>query len=115
MFFPDDARRRLNAAGIRVRTAADFEREERALFDSAVSRATLLVTLSYPEFDARGDRNLRSLFLDDWAEPEEAARAVRPAPLASRGRGWQAEAPAPLSGRRIGGEVGRRAGVCRRP
>jgi ATP-dependent helicase/DNAse subunit B len=79
VFFPDEARRQLNAAGIRVRTAADFDREERALFDSAVSRATLLVTVSYPEFDARGDRNVRSLFLDDWAEPEEAARAVRPA------------------------------------
>jgi len=32
-FFPDAARCRLNAAGIRVRTAAEFEREERALFD----------------------------------------------------------------------------------
>ena len=36
-FFPDAARCRLNAAGIRVRTAAEFEREERALFDSAVT------------------------------------------------------------------------------
>lgn len=79
VFFPDDARRQLNAAGIRVRTAAEFEQEERALFDSAVSRATLLTTVSYAEFDARGDRNGRSLFLDDWAEPEEQARAVRPA------------------------------------
>jgi ATP-dependent helicase/DNAse subunit B len=79
VFFPDQALRQLNAAGIHVRTAADFEREERALFDSAVSRSTLLATVSYPEFDARGDRNVRSLFLDDWAEPEEAARAVRPA------------------------------------
>ena len=33
-FFPDAARCRLNAAGIRVRTAAEFEREERALFDT---------------------------------------------------------------------------------
>jgi ATP-dependent helicase/DNAse subunit B len=64
-FFPDDARRRLNAGGIRVRTAAEFEREERALFESAIARATMLVTLSYPEFDARGDRNLPSLFLED--------------------------------------------------
>ena len=30
-FFPDAARRQLNQAGVRVRTAADFEREERAL------------------------------------------------------------------------------------
>ena len=48
-----------------MRTAAEFEREERALFDSAVSRATMLVTLSYPEFDARGERNLPSLYLED--------------------------------------------------
>ena len=37
-FFPDAARCRLNAAGIRVRTAAEFEREERALFESAISQ-----------------------------------------------------------------------------
>lgn len=80
VFFPEEARRQLNAAGIRVRTAADFEREERALFDSAVSRARLLVTVTYPEFDARGDRNVRSLYLDDWAEPEETVLPVRPAP-----------------------------------
>jgi putative RecB family exonuclease len=79
-FFPDAARSRLNAAGIRVRTAAEFEREERALFDSAVSRATLLVTLSYPEFDARGDRNLPSLYLDGLMLAAEESRAVRPEP-----------------------------------
>src|SRR5262249_40032687 len=50
-FFPDGARSRLHLDGIRVRTAAEFEREERALFESAVTRATLLTTLSYPEFD----------------------------------------------------------------
>src|SRR5262245_441163 len=61
-FFSDAARSYLNTAGIRVRTAAEFEREERALFDTVISRATILTTLSYPEFDARGDRNLRSLF-----------------------------------------------------
>ncbi len=79
-FFPDAARARLNAAGIRVRTAAQFEREERALFDSAISRATLLTVLSYPEFDARGERNLPSLYLDSFAVPHEAARSVRPQP-----------------------------------
>ncbi len=79
-FFPEAARTRLNAAGIRVRTAAQFEREERALFDRAVSRATLLTVLSYPEFDARGERNLPSLYLDSFAEPHDAPRAVRPQP-----------------------------------
>ncbi len=79
-FFPDAARCRLNAAGIRVRTAEEFEREERALFDSAVTRATLVATLSYPEFDARGDRNLPSLFLEELQLVPEEARAVRVRP-----------------------------------
>jgi len=79
-FFPDAARQRLQQAGIRVRTAADLEREERGLFDSAISRATMLVTLSYPEFNARGESNLPSLFLNDRLLLTEDARAVRPAP-----------------------------------
>ena len=79
-FFPDAARCRLNAAGIRVRTAAEFEREERALFDQAISRATMLTTLSYPEFDARGERNLPSLYLEGLRLSPEESRAVRPAP-----------------------------------
>ncbi|HEV3199492.1 MAG TPA: PD-(D/E)XK nuclease family protein [Bryobacteraceae bacterium] len=79
-YFPDAARSKLNAAGIRVRTAAEFEREERALFDSAITRATLLVTLSYPEFNSRGDRNLPSLFLEDLVLPTQEFRWVRPQP-----------------------------------
>ncbi len=79
-FFPDAARCRLNAAGIRVRTAAEFEREERALFESAVTRATFLVTLSYPEFDRRGDSTLPSLYLEDLALATQEARTIRPQP-----------------------------------
>ena len=79
-FFPDAARCRLNAAGIRVRTAAEFEREERALFDTATSRATMLTTLSYPEFDARGERNLPSIYLEDVLVPPVDSVPVRPAP-----------------------------------
>jgi ATP-dependent helicase/DNAse subunit B len=79
-FFPDAARCRLNAAGIRVRTAAEFEREERALFDQAIGRATMLTTLSHAEFDARGERNLPSLYLEDLRQAPEESRAVRPAP-----------------------------------
>jgi ATP-dependent helicase/DNAse subunit B len=79
-FFSDPARCRLNAAGIRVRTAAESEREERALFATAISRATMLVTLSYPEFDARGERNLQSIFLEDLLQPAVDSVAVRPAP-----------------------------------
>jgi ATP-dependent helicase/DNAse subunit B len=80
LFFPDPARGRLNAAGIRVRTAAEFEREERALFDAATSRATMLVTLSYPEFDSRGERNLQSIYLEDVLVPPVDSLPVRPAP-----------------------------------
>jgi ATP-dependent helicase/DNAse subunit B len=79
-FFPDAARCQLNAAGIRVRTAAEFEREERALFDSAIGRATMLTTLSYPEFDARGERTLPSLYLEGLLLAAEESRAVRPQP-----------------------------------
>ena len=79
-FFPDEARRRLNSAGIRVRTAAEFEREERALFDSALTRATMLVTLSYPESSGRGESNLPSIFLEDFIAPPQEAPAVAPRP-----------------------------------
>jgi putative RecB family exonuclease len=79
-FFPDVARRALNAAGVRVRTAEQFEREEGALFASALTRATLAVTLTYPEFDRRGERNLPSLFLESVVVPRDPARAVRPMP-----------------------------------
>jgi ATP-dependent helicase/DNAse subunit B len=79
-FFPEAARCRLSESGIRVRTVAEFEREERALFEAAVSLATMLTVLSYPEFDARGERNLRSLYLEDYVLPEHTPARVRPAP-----------------------------------
>jgi ATP-dependent helicase/DNAse subunit B len=82
-FFPDAARTRMHAAGMRVRTAAEMEREERRLFDSALTRATMLVTLSYPESDARGERNLRSAYLEDGAIEERKSRLVRPRPRGS--------------------------------
>ena len=79
-FFPDQARCALNAACIRVRTAAEFEKEERALFETAISRARIVTVLSYPEFDARGDRLLPSLYLEDLFLPAGDAPPVRPAP-----------------------------------
>jgi len=79
-FFPDDARRRLNSAGIRVRTAAEFEREERALFDSAITRATMLVTLSYPQSSPRGESNLPSIYLEDFIASPQDAPPVAPRP-----------------------------------
>ncbi len=92
-FFPEGARLRLNAAGIRVRTAARFENEERALFGAAMTRGSSLVTLTYPEFDARGDRNLPSIFLDDLHLAPEESRAVRPRPKVE----WRIPIRAPLA------------------
>jgi ATP-dependent helicase/DNAse subunit B len=81
-FFPDVARCRLNAAGIRKRTVAEFEREERALFESALTRATMLAVLSWPEFDARGESLLKSLYVEELLEPAADSESVRPAPRA---------------------------------
>jgi ATP-dependent helicase/DNAse subunit B len=75
-FFSDEVLRRLRSAGIRVRTAADAEREERALFDSAIARATVLVTLSYPESSGREESKL----------PSSLSRRLRPARRG--GSGW---------------------------
>ncbi|MBI4874951.1 MAG: PD-(D/E)XK nuclease family protein [Acidobacteria bacterium] len=99
--FDDAARRRLAGLGVCVRTAGERQREERFLFEIAVSRATGLSVLSYPRFNAKGDENLRSFFLDEFlARPgvlEEPARPARPAPrLAAR-----VVAPAPLAGEEL--------------
>ncbi len=77
-FLPDAARRHLQQAGVRLRTTQDLEAEERFLYDSAVSRATSLLVLSYPRTNPRGEANLRSLFLE--AEEVKAAPAIRPKP-----------------------------------
>jgi ATP-dependent helicase/DNAse subunit B len=75
-FFSEAARLHLQQAGIRLRTAADFEIEERFLFDWAVTRATESLTLSYPRTDARGQQNLPSLYLD--GQTAICARPVAP-------------------------------------
>jgi ATP-dependent helicase/DNAse subunit B len=103
-FFPENARRRLGAAGIGIRSGDEFARDERALFDAAVSRATVLATLTYPEFDDRGERNLRSQFLEDPALVEETTHLVRPRPprVVSAASGTAIAAPqllAALAGR----------------
>jgi ATP-dependent helicase/DNAse subunit B len=77
-FFPEAARVQLNQAGIRLRTAADFEAEERFLFDWAITRATESLTLTYPQFDARGQQNLRSLYLENVAATDSKWRSVLP-------------------------------------
>ena len=93
-FFPEAARAQLKQAGVRLRTAADFEAEERFLFDSAVTRATESLTLSYPQCDARGQQTLPSLYLDSVTAPPSQWRPVLPQP----GRpGGTARAPAVIS------------------
>jgi ATP-dependent helicase/DNAse subunit B len=83
-FFPDAARCRLHGDRIRLRTAAEFELEERTLFESALDSATAQVTLSWPEFDGRGESSLKSLFLDEMMLEDRVSRAVRP-PLPEAG------------------------------
>jgi ATP-dependent helicase/DNAse subunit B len=65
--------------GVALRTAAERDREERFLFDLAVSRATSTLVLSYPQFNASGDANLRSFFLDgiQATAVQEQTRPVR--------------------------------------
>jgi ATP-dependent helicase/DNAse subunit B len=79
-FFPEAARAQLKQAGVRLRSAADFEAEERFLFDWTVTRATALLTLCYPQCDARGQQNLPSLYLDGVAAAESPWKSVLPQP-----------------------------------
>ncbi|HLY15719.1 MAG TPA: PD-(D/E)XK nuclease family protein [Bryobacteraceae bacterium] len=77
-FLPETARAQLQQAGVRVRAAADFEAEERFLFDWAVTRATESLTLSYPRFDTRGQPNLPSLYLEGLEAATSSPEAVTP-------------------------------------
>lgn len=77
-FFPDAARRQLQAAGIRVRTTADAEVEEQALFDSAAACAAESLILSYPKFDGRGEEQLPSEYLERFPQPPRASKLVLP-------------------------------------
>ncbi len=79
-FLPDRARRKLKERGLRLRTAEDADNEERFLFESALSRATESLVISYPRNDARGNLNLPSLFLDPALQPSQSRpMRVRPA------------------------------------
>jgi len=95
-FFPEAARAQLRQAGIRLRTAADFDAEERFLFDWAVTRATKSLTLSYPQCDARGQRNLPSLYLDGVAAAPSPWKSLLPQP---GDQGGAARPPAVIASR----------------
>lgn len=61
----------------------DHERDERFLFDVAISRATEETILSYPRFDENGQDSLASFFLQGLhleSGVEDVDRRVRPAP-----------------------------------
>jgi ATP-dependent helicase/DNAse subunit B len=88
--FPDAVRQRLVQSGIRIRTAAELEREERFLFEVARTRATGSLTLSFAEADSRGARNIPSQFLPERifvAHSRILPAATRPArgPAADQG------------------------------
>jgi ATP-dependent helicase/DNAse subunit B len=87
LLFPESDIDRLRAAGIPLRKAADYEQEERWLFDSLRTRAVDSLFLTYPDHDASGKSLQRSrlLNLDQQAEP---APLCRPAPrIAAPGLG----------------------------
>ena len=74
----DAERRRLGLS-----TAADRQREERFLFDFAMTRATERVVLSYPRFDEKGEPTLPSFFLPGGADVNVQTGGTRePGPLA---------------------------------
>jgi ATP-dependent helicase/DNAse subunit B len=77
-FFPDAARRALQRAGFRLRTTEDVDAEEASLFDTATTRASDVLVLSYPKADARGEQNLPSLYLDRFGLTPVTARPARP-------------------------------------
>jgi RecB family exonuclease len=82
--FPDAARERLRAAGVRLDSTDDRRRQERFLFELAATRATAELVLSYPESNAKGDPNLRSFFLEELGLEPVRARSARPAGGAPR-------------------------------
>jgi ATP-dependent helicase/DNAse subunit B len=73
----------LQRRGLRLATTAERDQEEKFLFELATTRATKTLVLSYPQFNAKGEENLRSFCLDRFVETaeglsEQSARAVRP-------------------------------------
>jgi hypothetical protein len=68
----DAERRRLG-----LDTAADRQRLERYLFDSAITLATEETILSYPRFNEKGEETLPSLFIDPALRASDISTALR--------------------------------------
>jgi ATP-dependent helicase/DNAse subunit B len=78
-----------------MKTSAERQAEEQALFDMVLTRASEQLVLSYGRLNGRGERNLPS-FLLARAKPydEEPAVTVRPVPAAVRAsEAWPAVTP----------------------
>lgn len=73
----DDLRFHLQQQGFPVITSKERDMEEAFLCDFAMTRATSLLTLSYPKYFADGTPALRAFFLDTVNEPPEAARPMK--------------------------------------
>jgi len=77
LFFGDGPRQALALRGLRLRTAAELDAEERLLFDAALSRATEQLYLTCPARDEEGAETLASFFLEPWMGSAEPAAPVR--------------------------------------
>jgi len=95
LLFPDSDIDRLRAAGIPLRKASDYEREERWLFDSLRTRAAHSLFLSYPDHDAAGKSVQRSRLIefDQTAEPARLCMPVPQVPTPGMGAAGRVGSP----------------------
>jgi ATP-dependent helicase/DNAse subunit B len=93
LLFPESDIDQLRKAGIPLRKAADYEREEQWLFESLRTRATDSLFLSYADRDASGKSVQRSRLLLEFDRKAESAQMCKPAP--------RIEAPFPNTAGRV--------------
>jgi ATP-dependent helicase/DNAse subunit B len=84
LLFPENDIDRLRTAGVPLRKAADYEQDERWLFESLCTRASDSLVLSYPRHDASGKSVQRSRLVD-FDRQAESAPLCRPVPQALTG------------------------------
>jgi ATP-dependent helicase/DNAse subunit B len=94
LLFPDSDIDQLRKAGIPLRKAADYEREEQWLFESLRTRAADSLVLSYADRDASGKSVQRSRLLLELDRQAAPALLCRPAPRIA--------APSPATVGRVG-------------
>ena len=101
LLFPDNEIEALHKSGIRLRKAAELDREERELFVSLQSRARDSLVLTYPEHDASGKSASSSRYLAELCPlPHGRGSVCVAAPSvvpAYAGRAGRIEAPALLT------------------